>query len=69
MLLKKIVEYELSIEEEQAILTTAQVLREVCNEFNDCEGCPFVGMCDKSGSYPHLFLEDFVRNSKKTLDK
>ena len=65
MILKKKVEFELSIEEEKAILVTAQVLREVCGEFSDCLGCPFVEMCDKSGSFPFLYLEDFVRGSKK----
>ena len=68
MTLKKSVEVTLSIEEVNAIKTTAQIMREICNEFNDCEGCPFMGLCDQSGTYPHIMLEDFVKDSK-TLDK
>ena len=67
MTLKKFVDITLSIEEERAIKTTAQILREICNEFSDCDGCPFNGMCDQSGSYPHIFLEDFVKSCKKDL--
>ena len=69
MILKKFVDVTLSPEEKNAINTTAQILREICNEFNDCEGCPFLGMCDQSGSYPHIFLEDFVKSCKITIDK
>ena len=69
MILKKIVEVKLSAEEENAIKATAQILREICNEFDDCENCPFGGMCNTSSSYPHNILEDFVNNCKKTLDK
>lgn len=70
MELKQTVEITLSSKEAEAVKTTAQILREICNQFTDCgEACPFEKLCERSGTYPHASLEDFLENCKITLDK
>lgn len=61
MVLKRMVKVTLSPSEEKAIKITAEIIKEICHEFNNCEGCPFAELCNEGSSYPHIFLEDFIK--------
>ena len=61
MLIEKILKISLEEQEKEKILEVSAMFNEICDNCNDCEECPILDLCNTSGTYPHIALQELVK--------